>query len=720
MYISYGEKHRKHKKSSDLILKADNTNQNTSQINVPENLKINEEFREKCYKVLTKDILARKNIILSAFLAKDLEALKLFIEILKTDITVDDIFGTNLIEGDRKDILQYFIEDLKLDFTNLKNSQGESLLSFAAMYGSRKCVTYLLDKGYNPNNQNLKGITTLQRAIMGNHPEIAEALIQKEARFDNNTLKCLAESKYSVSDAKKLINILAQDQSIDKQVVEKNYNTLRKPLLRELKIVKTEKSLSEFQEMDMKLKTNYCKAIIGQKYEIFPELILEVKEALRYQFNELKQSKSQNKESTLANIKDLLYNVIDVYKIFKFSGSEELRKDITNYLEKYDNPKFKVSFYKYLLLELYKNSNFLEAIKYGHAALKILDSQETKSDITDKQNILYNLGRSYTQINTEVALKYLNQAETLAPNNEYIIVEKYYIYLSRNQIIQAELEVEKIKDLELKNLLLIRLFLVTGQSPESFNFEENKFNGDELKTSVYNDTLSILYNKTRDTQNLINLYEKQITDGINQNYPEKAYNITCKALILFKDARKWNEGLSFLDQIYNKYPTIFQNHNSSTLKYYEFLFYNDSSTHSSEAEKILNSLNNKIFFTKEGFKIIAYIYELAIYSALLNNDSVKIALYQNNLNKFPNNREIESVKKLAQIFSYIISETKEADALDTSLPTSNAEILDSQAPKSELPESTKISQIIKAKNTSFAEIEMMIADQDHESILKLN
>lgn len=475
----------------------------------------------------------------------------------------------------------------------------------------------------------------------------------------------------------------------------------------------TEKSLSEFQEMNMKLKTNYCKAVIGKKYEKLPELIKEVKEAINYQFRELKQSKLQSKETVLSNIKDLLHNVIDVYKIFKFSGSEELRKDITNYIEKYEDPAFKVNFYKYLLLELFETGNFLEAIKYGCAALKTLDSQEIKINITDKQNVLYNLGRSYIQINTNEAFKYLNQAENLTSQNEHIIAEKYYINLSLKKIKEAVVEADKIKDLELKNLMLIRAYLATGQGLEKiigkFNCEENKFKKDELKGAIYDDILSIIYNQTGNIQKFINLYEDQIDTALNQNDPKKAHIITCKALILFQNAQKWDEGLTFLDEIYKKYPTIFQNHNSSTLKYYEFLFYNNNAKYINKAEEILSSFNDQIFLTTEGLKVVAYTYEIAIYSTLLKNDFIKLSLYKKNLDKFPNNPKIKLVKELVQIFFP-----------NPSLPTSNAEILESQVPESKLSGSIETPIIIKPKSRSFAEIEMMIAAKDNEAISQLN
>ncbi|WP_341748926.1 ankyrin repeat domain-containing protein [Candidatus Tisiphia endosymbiont of Sialis lutaria] len=88
-----------------------------------------------------------------------------------------------LVKDDNNvNIIELIINEFKVDLREQKDSAAKAtLLDQAAIYGSEKIVSFLLSKGFNPNNQDFQGQTSVHRAIIANSLPTVITLIKAKA-----------------------------------------------------------------------------------------------------------------------------------------------------------------------------------------------------------------------------------------------------------------------------------------------------------------------------------------------------------------------------------------------------------------------------------------------------------------------------------------------------------------------------------------------------------
>jgi ankyrin repeat protein len=104
----------------------------------------------------------------------DIKPWELFVELL--ELVIDD---------KNVDIVKLIVNQLEVDLRQQKASETkETLLDIAAYYGAKDIVTFLLEKGFDPNNKDNNGHTSLHKAVMVNSSFIISLLIRKGANIN--------------------------------------------------------------------------------------------------------------------------------------------------------------------------------------------------------------------------------------------------------------------------------------------------------------------------------------------------------------------------------------------------------------------------------------------------------------------------------------------------------------------------------------------------------
>lgn len=117
-----------------------------------------------------------------------------------------------------KDILELMVEkEMPLDV--LTHSTNTSLLEFAALFGKRNIVSFLLEHGCPVNTTNVEGSTPLHAAAMGTNIEICSMLLEAKADIDacNNAGSTPLTISLTVSETDYVCNyLLAQNADLHK------------------------------------------------------------------------------------------------------------------------------------------------------------------------------------------------------------------------------------------------------------------------------------------------------------------------------------------------------------------------------------------------------------------------------------------------------------------------------------------------------------------------
>ncbi|BFD46580.1 MAG: hypothetical protein DMENIID0002_12260 [Rickettsia endosymbiont of Sergentomyia squamirostris] len=127
-----------------------------------------------------------EHVSIHAIRARDDKTLKLlnsrcsssnsFIKIKPNDLFKELI---PLVANDKHEkIVKLIINKGNIDLSQQRDSENATLLDQAACYGATKIVKILLAKGFDPNNQNSYGQTSLHRAVTVNSLETVKLLIK--------------------------------------------------------------------------------------------------------------------------------------------------------------------------------------------------------------------------------------------------------------------------------------------------------------------------------------------------------------------------------------------------------------------------------------------------------------------------------------------------------------------------------------------------------------
>ncbi|RWS30202.1 myotrophin-like protein [Leptotrombidium deliense] len=97
---------------------------------------------------------------------------------------MSDKFVWSLKNGDLEQVQEYVYQN-KIDVN--KNIEGRTPLHYAADYGQKEIIRYLIDKGANVNVVDKHGISPLLAAIWEGHTDCIKYMIEKGADVTGKT-----------------------------------------------------------------------------------------------------------------------------------------------------------------------------------------------------------------------------------------------------------------------------------------------------------------------------------------------------------------------------------------------------------------------------------------------------------------------------------------------------------------------------------------------------
>jgi hypothetical protein len=676
----------------------------------------------------------KKWLIKNAIIAKDLEALQLTRH-LKAEINVQNIFDKYLVQcvvqDDKVDILKYLIEELKFDLKGSKDVNNNTLLDIAVLYGSAECTKLLLKHGFDVNHENSYGFSPMLNAIGTNHHDIALILVQNNADFEPDLPMQLIRYEYTKSI--ELIKAFAKKNNWSEEKQAKEIKAYKFPSMKvkvepRLKITKPE----EWDPFFAQVLCDWSKIILDKKYELFPQVIKNAKTQITS-----KLAKTTN------DINELLNILKQVFEIYKSPESDSLASYILDCFDKVNAPALEQFYFcGQIIAECLNKRDVLKAAEYGPRILKNLPAVPAEF-LELKGKVLYELGKIYTDIDLNTALEYSNQALEFLPNDKQIIALIYDIHRSLGNFYQAEEVANNIEDPALKLLTTIWVRIQTGQSIEKLlAILEANFSADSLTAmrvaadssgNIYRDILIEQNKHIGNIAEAINICQTSIELHYKTSEFKLMHIRLSYALDLFKQYGQWTKGCDFLDNMYAKYPNL-KHHNHVPLKFYEYIFYIDSSKHFGKAEAIVNYFHEQALKHFQNIKRDALlVYELAINKALIANNTGKLSHYLKCLEQLPQDHKIQLLKgliethferaktlKITSIPSETASEEKAPEEKLTKSVPQDPSVPKDRGGDNEKEEVIEEKSLTKAQRVTFADIKLMIEAGDYETLGTVN
>ncbi|MCC8399288.1 MAG: ankyrin repeat domain-containing protein [Rickettsia endosymbiont of Platyusa sonomae] len=215
----------------------------------------------------------------NSIIAQDFTALELLFKLtnLKSclKISPEELFYELVpLVGDNNNvkIIELIINEFKVDLSQQKDSVAKvTLLDQAAIYGAVEIVSFLLSKGFNPNNKDFQGQTSVHRAVIAKSPETINELIKGRANIniqnnDGNTPLHLATLLQFNPIVQQLKFLGAQPQI--KNNAKYDYSTLHKLVATK----KVQANISEVQQFSRINTQNSTK-----EWQIFIKLFYQKK-----------------------------------------------------------------------------------------------------------------------------------------------------------------------------------------------------------------------------------------------------------------------------------------------------------------------------------------------------------------------------------------------------------------------------------------------------------
>lgn len=601
---------------------------------------------------LKKEIInnsqAREKALSTPVTTGDTKGLVLFFTQLKEahDGNLTEIFDTRMVFNLLVPLVRYN-KNLSL-IKCIVNNLGTSVLSYkkpddngtligeASLYGAEKIVKYFLNtKKVDPDIAGIEGKTPLHQAVITNQEEVIKVLIEAKANLnsfndDKHTPLHLA-AIYRHSNLYPLLKKAGADLKIKEPhgyTYDKLHNIYMHP---EETVLKTPTQPSQ---EDIRF-SFFLKGVLsdGEKPQFFDLVINICKKPLK----KTKEGSPHN----LSTIKSALCNLLLLYEYYK---QDELKVYILTTAKKHKLNSILAFLYNQLAIDCMAEADYYSAYEHAKNAYeywhKEKDSEQQEESI---ENILLNLGVTAKYFNLQKSLEYFNELEKLSPGNQDAIREKCEIYESIGDFKNASIENNKIKDLQLKNLLTLRFqvyntFIDDEQYERITDFNIEELKNSESKYTIYADILAKLHIKKGEFDKVKQLYKNGISKA--NSVPHQLIKI----LDEYSKAGLWEYGLQTLKEFYTEYPEILTNHQHYNLKYLEFLFF-EFNSYEAEAEACLNFLQS---FSTKGERLFNLYSSAKIIGA---HNAINNRQYQKALNYL--GKEDKDNKKIIKLINWL-------------------------------------------------------------------
>lgn len=515
-------------------------------------------------------------IIFSSIAGQNLYALKFFSQFEKARNTLDKQTLFNAIEqlvrdDKNKDIVQYAIENLKLNYTKEKGANGNTLLLTAVRYNAIETTKLLLKNNFKLDIKDFEGKTALHYAVMNRNLNIVKILLENGANaniIDINGLTPIFYNAFNfqhkdftnievILSSKTLSNLLPNYTKFKNSVTEGTITT-------ELGIVK---GLPKIIECPY-----YYKALTYFNLALYDDKSTETYIKLsiaNYKIILEKDYSQELKHNTLS----LLFLI---YSIFKDKNSKELYNYILNKIQELNFPDLRATFLNELLIEKLHTEETDNLFKIAEQCEDVLLSSSDIISEEKKYEMNYNLGLFWRNYHPHKALDHFKKALTFSPNDQDIIFQEIQLYSRLNNAKEVLLNIKKIKDVQLKNLLLIDWYLEICNTKEyeklikKINFahiDSIKHKNITLSACYHNIKFKTLFqeNKFSEAIDLL-MQHAQILPS------HELAGLLQSMLINCNKYQAWKIGLDLINNYYNKYPSVSENKNIE-LKALEYKFF---------------------------------------------------------------------------------------------------------------------------------------------------
>ncbi|HJD64488.1 MAG TPA: ankyrin repeat domain-containing protein [Rickettsia endosymbiont of Sericostoma sp.] len=605
-----------------------------------------------------------------------------------------------LVKDDNNvNIIELIINEFKVDLREQKDSAAKAtLLDQAAIYGSEKIVSFLLSKGFNPNNQDFQGQTSVHRAIIANSLPTVITLIKAKADLnvqDNQKFASLyfarlleytpivnklkAAGAELIAPSGKFYNYVAFAKEVLKNK-GKVTAKLVEPQPEEDKILGFYKRMADFYKAILSEKNNeeyFVGAIDGIKS--FLDQLAKPSEEMPYVINSLE-------------------TLIRLYKHYQYQGSAELQKYLIDKAIPLELSTILTVLYNIMCVEYLEVADYNNAIKYAeHARDYLIKSSNKLPDETYKKSlyeILFNLGLAWKHFDIAKSLEYFAQAEKLMPDDQETIIEQLNNYINNGYTNDAAKQIAKIKDSAIRELYQIMLNIVTS-APNFSIFTALENHAKTLTDSALQNLSTIMLqfaskqdtslaelldtffqnNTLKDQRAYLTIYKEIWVKFFLQH---KKFNkaIECcneitictkeftipiklfKILKICKEAELWQKGLEFINQQYGQYPEILGHHTFPLLKYLEFIFYKQNGLEE-KSEPCLQFLRDNASLGDSSALLLSSAQDFAFYIAVEENAFDKALCYLKNSTSLDSST-IAKIKLLSSLLAKLQKEQEQA------------------------------------------------------------
>ncbi|WP_425361542.1 ankyrin repeat domain-containing protein [Candidatus Tisiphia endosymbiont of Ceraclea dissimilis] len=633
----------------------------------------------------------------NSIIAQDFTALELLFKLtnLKSCLKISskELFYelVPLVEDDNNvNIIELIINEFKVDLREQKDSAAKAtLLDQAAIYGSEKIVSFLLSKGFNPNNQDFQGQTSVHRAIIANSLPTVITLIKAKADLnvqDNQKFASLYFAR--LLEYTPIVNELkaAGAELIAPSGKFYNYVAFAKEVLKNKGKV-TAKLVEPQPEEDKILgfykgMADFYKAILSEKNN--EKYFVGAIDGIKSFLEQLAKPSEKMSSDEMPYVINSLETLIRLYKHYQYQESAELQKYIIDKATTLELSTILTVLYNIMCIECLGVADDNNTIKYAEYAHNYLIKSFKKLPAgtynESLYEILFNLGLAWKHSDIAKSLEYFSQAEKLTPDDQGAIMEQLNHYINNGDIYNISRQIAKIKDSAIRELYQIMLNIV-GSAP---NFSILTALENHAKTltdpALQNLSTIMLQFASKQDASLAEL-GTFFQNNTHQNdylaiYKEFNKAIECcneiticctkelnipiklfKILKICKEAGLWQEGLEFINQQYKQYPEILGHHTFPLLKYLEFIFYKQNGLEE-KSEPCLQFLKENASLGDRSALLLSSAQDFAFYIAVEKEDFNTAMCYLNNATSLDSST-IAKIKILSSLLARLQKEQEQ-------------------------------------------------------------
>jgi hypothetical protein len=451
-------------------------------------------------------------------------------------------------------------------------SDKSSLLGEASFYGSVESVKLLLELGSDPNYKDNKQITPLHKASVRGNIEIIKSLLSHNAAINVTNIAGFTPLYLAIIHKKNDVKNELIRNGASMKIKTKNGDD-GISLAKQVILLNTSAPPAKFESIVkpnllQKANANYYKGVLSEKHR--EDYLIESMNNYKTFIEDLPNTK-ENVEQKVAYITQMM----NIFIIVKFEGSEHLRDYIINNFKLYKAHNLVIVMYNNICSEYISEQNYDLAKQSIELAYNYYKGNSLSIEKTVIGEMFFNYGESLRNSEHSRALTYFAESQKYLPYDEDTIINKCVLLINLANYTKALVVVNEIRDRELLDLLTMQILIHQQESPikeilskyDYTRFDISKLDS-QKKVTLYND-LSFAINlysrdfaKANEITHLINVCDQR-------NIPKQLL----QTLAIYQATNQWKEGLDFLNKTYSLYPKILDNHKILGLTYYEFLFY---------------------------------------------------------------------------------------------------------------------------------------------------